>query len=765
LDSWGGRELAPNSHALKIVLATYLLALPCSLLPQEAKRSLTVVDAIQSTRALNDYGRDPVLISPDGKKYLVVLQWGDVARNGSWVELLSGSTTTVEAASRMNSVVRLFSSSTAETRDLIRNVRWLNDNEHITFLWDDGQAPRQVVEVDIRTQQVRKLTRHSTPIVDYDVTADGQTIVFTAQAPHDLSRLPPLRQSGFAVTDQDIWSLLRGDFDGWTPRQHYETFVTTRSRRLPRKVSEPERLWAIPPELLQLSPDGRFAIAVRPAGEPPTSWDAYTEHMFKDIYLPSVRRHPGSPNWIRQYLLIDVLQATAKPLWDAPQNPFGRIVWSPTGRSVLIGPTFLPMVNADVAGLSGHAVAEVDIATGHFQEIPLPNDQPEYGFCPTSWNDNDIIELKDAANWHEDKNRLRFKKTGGVWRLIPEELHDGRPRPPVRFELRQDPNTPPALYAAEAGSGHERMIRDLNPKLGKEVTLGRVEMVHWKATDGRAWTGMLYYPVGYQPGQRHPFVIQTHGYLAHDFSLDGSFTTVSAAQPLANRGVAVLQVGGPDIEDENADATPREPQVFMAGCEGAIDKFVAAGLADRQKVGIIGFSRTGWSVEYLLTHSQFPLAAAEVADNIDGSYFQYVLGDSTLRTFYEGDKGAAPFGHGLEAWDLEAPGFNADKIHTPLRLELDSAPSASVLLHWEMFSNLRYLGKPVELFVIPDIEHGVHILQNPAQRLASQGGTVDWFTFWLKGEEDPVPAKDGQYARWRELRKLQHANEAGRKPN
>jgi hypothetical protein len=72
-----------------------------------------------------------------------------------------------------------------------------------------------------------------------------------------------------------------------------------------------------------------------------------------------------------------------------------------------------------------------------------------------------------------------------------------------------------------------------------------------------------------------------------------------------------------------------------------------------------------------------------------------------------------------------------------------------------MFSNLRYLGKPVELFVIPDIQHGVHILQNPAQRLASQEATVDWFRFWLKGEEDPNRNKADEYTRWRALRKLQ----------
>jgi len=43
--------------------------------------------------------------------------------------------------------------------------------------------------------------------------------------------------------------------------------------------------------------------------------------------------------------------------------------------------------------------------------------------------------------------------------------------------------------------------------------------------------------------------------------------------------------------------------------------------------------------------------------------------------------------------------------------------------------------------------------------MASQGGSVDWFRFWLKDEEDPDPAKADQYRRWRDLRKLQESGE------
>jgi len=52
-----------------------------------------------------------------------------------------------------------------------------------------------------------------------------------------------------------------------------------------------------------------------------------------------------------------------------------------------------------------------------------------------------------------------------------------------------------------------------------------------------------------------------------------------------------------------------------------------------------------------------------------------------------------------------------------------------------------------------------HILTNPAARLASQGGSVDWFRFWLQDYEDPDPAKAEQYKRWRGLRELQVENE------
>jgi len=81
----------------------------------------------------------------------------------------------------------------------------------------------------------------------------------------------------------------------------------------------------------------------------------------------------------------------------------------------------------------------------------------------------------------------------------------------------------------------------------------------------------------------------------------------------------------------------------------------------------------------------------------------------------------------------------------------------SLLFMWEPYAGLHYLQKPVDLIMLKTDEH---VLTNPAVRLASQGGSVDWFRFWLQDYEDPDPAKAGQNARWRELRKLQAENDA-----
>jgi dipeptidyl aminopeptidase/acylaminoacyl peptidase len=501
-------------------------------------------------------------------------------------------------------------------------------------------------------------------------------------------------------------------------------------------------------------------VVVRPAANIPAAWDRYSQHLFRDVYLPGARQKPEEPSFVRQYFIIDVTQAKAWPLWNAPNN-FGKVAWSPNGRKLLIAPTFVPAELADDSGLEGNAAAVVDIASASFERLPLAADvtaslfqlDTEHLFS-VRWSEDGTIDLMFRTSKAEDQKALTYRRVNGRWQSVDTVRMVSRSPRQIRVELKESPDSPPALYAVDTANGLTRLIMDLNPQL-RHLTLGKVEAIHWRGRDGREWTGMLYYPVHFRPGSSFPLVIQTHGYSLQRFLPDGGYTTLFAAQELANRDIAVLQVGGSDVGGMDIVSTVQEAPVFMAGLEGAIDHLVAEGIADRERIGVVGFSRTGWLVEYMITQSLVPLAAAEVADNVDGSYFQYVLGSSALRVFFETGNGGRPIGSGLLTWAKTAPGFNADRVRCPLRMEIDSETIDQVLTAWEMFSNLRYLHKPVELSVIPDIEHGTHVLQNPKQRMASQTGTVDWFCFWLKGEEDPDGSKSAQYARWRKLRELQ----------
>jgi hypothetical protein len=67
---------------------------------------------------------------------------------------------------------------------------------------------------------------------------------------------------------------------------------------------------------------------------------------------------------------------------------------------------------------------------------------------------------------------------------------------------------------------------------------------------------------------------------------------------------------------------------------------------------------------------------------------------------------------------------------------------------WDWYAGLKRLGKPVEYGYLPD---GQHELFQVGQRVHTNQLLVDWFRFWLKGEEDDDPGKFAQYERWRRL--------------
>ena len=224
------------------------------------------------------------------------------------------------------------------------------------------------------------------------------------------------------------------------------------------------------------------------------------------------------------------------------------------------------------------------------------------------------------------------------------------------------------------------------------------------------------------PGRRYPLVIQTKGQQdKSSFACDSGVNhdPAFAPQPIANSGMMYLTRTFPEDYDQEKEIARRQASKYPAGIaeavqqmdiwESGIKSLSAKGLIDPSKVGIIGFSRTGWYVEFMLAHSSFHFAAASVADNVEYSLGEYwLLHDASVG--YDNIYGGSPYGPALKNWIKYSISFNLDKVHTPLLMELmghgvdDNVPGQippALAAKHETLVGLQKLKRPVQLYFFP----------------------------------------------------------------
>jgi dienelactone hydrolase len=415
--------------------------------------------------------------------------------------------------------------------------------------------------------------------------------------------------------------------------------------------------------------------------------------------------------------------------------------------------TFLPLDTPNTTVQTERpCVAVADLTTGRLSCAERRRAQTEED-DQESWRVTDVrfasgSERKLTVHYQSGWSATYIQSSDDSWSADKAAGESVPQNHPIDVHVKEDLNEPPVLIAVDQKKTRSRLVWNPNPQL-KNVQLGGVSVFKWNDKTGRGWVGGLYKPPDYVNGRRYPLVIQTHGFDEREFRPSGSFSTAFAAQELAAVGILVLQV-----EDCPVRVSQDEGPCQVAGYEAAVQQLSTDGLVDPNRVGIIGFSRTCYYVLQALTAATLRFNAASITDGFDEGYLQYIMQvDNTGNSIaHEADAmiGASPFGAGLVQWLRRAPDFNMEKVDTPLQVV--ALGRVSLLSMWEPYAALRYLRKPVDLVVLNSDEH---ILTNPAARMASQGGTVDWFRFWLQGFEDLDPAKAEQYVRWRQLRDAQ----------
>jgi len=284
----------------------------------------------------------------------------------------------------------------------------------------------------------------------------------------------------------------------------------------------------------------------------------------------------------------------------------------------------------------------------------------------------------------------------------------------------------------EAAREHTRepitRFEDPTPQL-REI---EKRIVRYEREDGVPLSFHLYLPPGYEEGTRLPTVL--YAYPLEYSGAEVAGQVQGSAQRFERfygashmffllRGYAVLdQTAMPMIGDPETVYDTFVPQL-VDDAEAAVKKAVELGVADPERIGVIGHSHGGLMVANLLAHSD--LFAAGIARS--GSY----------------NKTNQPFGFQSERRSLfEArdvyiqlsPTFFADQVNEPVLVihgNDDSNPGTLTNQSEVFFEAVRGSGGTARLVLLPFEDHGYRAIESIEHVLWEQ---LVWFDRYVKGE-------------------------------
>ncbi len=320
---------------------------------------------------------------------------------------------------------------------------------------------------------------------------------------------------------------------------------------------------------------------------------------------------------------------------------------------------------------------------------------------------------------------------------------------------RETPMMPVEItFIDVAAGGKTRTLIDLNPEF-ENIQLSTPVRIEGINKLGDAWFAHLVKPLGYEPGKRYPTIVTT--YRSSDGFLRGASGDVNPIQVYAAHGFAVLSFDfGRDpytrLRPGNFDDFVAVIASPVGSIEMAIQKGVDMGIVDPAKVGITGYSRGTEITAYAITHTDLFRAASGAAGDAS-PFFYYMAPDWVKKRFTNWGLGGWPEGDAKSKWQQVAPHLNAEHIKVPV---LNNDPDSEFVNDLALYTSLKELGKPVELFVYANEGH---TMNQPRHRYEIYERNVDWFRFWLQSGESQDPDKKGQFERWHHLRRLwQKAN-------
>ncbi len=258
-------------------------------------------------------------------------------------------------------------------------------------------------------------------------------------------------------------------------------------------------------------------------------------------------------------------------------------------------------------------------------------------------------------------------------------------------------NRPADIYVADVGSADFRRLTDVNPQLA-DVVLGDVELISYLDVDGNELEGILYYPVGYEPGTKVPTIFHIY-----ETFFDPRFS--GTTNLLTAHGYAVVQ---PSVNLEIG--YPGE--AWVKGVTAAANKLIEMGIDDPDRLGVYGTSYVGYATNLLITKTERFKAAINISGKVNMVSFYTDSPRLGVRNIHAPENSQDRIGSTLweqpDKYISHSAVMYADRISTPLLLLTgDQDHNVPARQAMEMYYALRRLGKRVEWVNYMNGGHGM----------------------------------------------------------
>jgi dipeptidyl aminopeptidase/acylaminoacyl peptidase len=498
---------------------------------------------------------------------------------------------------------------------------------------------------------------------------------------------------------QDVQGYIRDD--AWSALYLYD-LSTKKAEKLTtaKNVNEENAAW---------SPDGK--------------WVAFVSNQDKD---------PDRSNNTDVFVVEPKPGSAARKLtaWEGPDG--GRLAWSPDSKSI--------------AYTQGAELKLLEYSQSRAAVVTLDG-KVSY---PAAKFDRSVREPMFSSDGHlsylvaDDRNSYPAEVEllgNGTKRLLGQQgsVMGWESEAGHTAVVFTDDTHIPEIYAFE--DGNLRKLTTHNDALEAELELVPTEDIEFTSKDGTDAHGLLTRPADFKSGSPVPMILLIHGgpngQDQHSFDF--------SRQWLATKGYAELNVNyrgssgrGQDYSKAIAgDWGDKEVMDLLAG----VDKAVAMGVADPNRLAVAGWSYGGILTDYTVaSDGRFKCAISGAGTATPLSFYgtdQYILQ-------YDNELGP-PWKNTQLYLKMSYPFLEADKrMHTPM-LFMGGTSDMNVPLTGgeQLYEALKSLGVPTELVVYPNQFHG---FTRPSYIRDRYERWVAWWDKYLKAAaapSQPPPAKAG----------------------